>query len=312
LAPAPVPPAVFVLDGTRLTYASFRREAGGFALREAQSAAIPPGTFADGALGGPLGNPEALAGAIETLVERLAAVPKRASLVLPDAWLRGLVAELGSLPEKPDLRQEVLRFRLKRLVPFRVEELRVEASPIESISAQEDPIRALIVFAAESVCGALERDFAAQGVRLGQITNGSLARLEALACAGRCETLTALASVERGGFTLVFARAGAPVLWRQKTFTDDLDDGDRAALLGTELRLTRTFLAERLGGQAPGAVYLAAPRAVEAYWTDILADGLERPVLSLAATHLPLAGEIPEAAASDLAALVGGAAREVA
>jgi hypothetical protein len=307
-----VPPAVFALDGTRLTYASFRREPGGFAVREAQSAAIPPGTFADGALGGPLGNPEALEIAIETLVERLGAVPKHASLVLPDAWMRGLVAELGSLPDKPELRLEVLRFRLKRLVPFRVEELRVEASPIESISAQEDPIRALVVFAAESVCGALERGFAQRGVRLGQITNGSLARLEALARAGRLEAPTALASVERAGFTLVFARRGAPVLWRQKTFTDDLGELDRATLLGTELRLTLSFLAERLGGQAPGVVYLSAPRAVEAYWTEILADGLERPVLSLAAEHLPLAGEVPEVAASDLAALVGGAAREVA
>jgi hypothetical protein len=307
-----VPPGVFALDGTRLAYASFRREPAGFAVRESQSAAIAPGTFADGALGGPLGNPEALESAIGTLIERLGTVPKRASLVLPDAWMRGLVVELGSLPEALDLRQEVLRFRLKRLVPFRVEELRVEASPIESISAQEDPIRALLVFAAESVCGALERGFARHGVRLGQITNGSLARLEALAHAGRLDALTALASVERGGFTLVFARSGAPVLWRQKTFTDDLGDLDRAALLGMELRLTRTFLEERLGGQAPSAVYLSAPKAVEEYWTEILAEGLERPVASLAATHLPLAGELPQSTASELAALVGGAAREVA
>ncbi|MGH7337734.1 MAG: hypothetical protein ACREI7_09155, partial [Myxococcota bacterium] len=96
------------------------------------------------------------------------------------------------------------------------------------------------------------------------------------------------------------------------TFTDELGDADRAALLGTELRLTRTFLEERLGGEAPGAVYLSAPKAVEAYWTEILADGLERPVASLSAAHLPLAGELPESSASELSALVGGAAREVA
>jgi hypothetical protein len=168
------------------------------------------------------------------------------------------------------------------------------------------------VFAAESVCGALERGFAHHGVRLCQITNASLARLEALELAGRLEALTALASVERGGFTLVFARDGAPILWRQKAFTEDLGERDRAALLGAELRLTRTFLEERLGGQAPGAVYLSAPREVESYWTEILADGLERPVANLGAAHLPLTGELPEASAGELAALVGGAAREVA
>lgn len=308
----PVPPAVFAVEEGRIRFASFRREPGGFAVRESQGAAIPAGTFASGPLGLPLGSLEALDGALGALVERLAAKPKRASLVLPDGWMRGLVVELGALPDRPELRLDVLRFRLKRLVPFRVEELRLDATPIESVVGQEDPVRALVVYAAESVCAAFERAFARHGVHLGQIVNASLARLEALDAAGRVEGLTGLASVERGGFSLVFARGGAPVLWRQKAFTEELGDADRAALLGAELRLTRTFLEERLGGEAPGAIYLAAPPDVEPYWTELLADGLERPVASLGAAHLPLAGELPESSARELATLVGAAAREVA
>jgi hypothetical protein len=207
---------------------------------------------------------------------------------------------------------EVLRFRLRKLVPFRVDELRLSAAPIEKLALQEEPERALVLLAAEGVCAALERAFAQRGVRLGQVTNASLARLDALAAGGRLPGLAALAAVEPEGFTLLFARDGAPVLWRQKSFTEGLSDDDRARLLAAELRLTRTFLAERLSGGALSAALLAAPRTVEAFWRETLAAGLAHPVSLLDTAHLPLSGSTPLHPAPELAALVGAACREVA
>jgi type IV pilus assembly protein PilM len=307
-----VPPHAFAVDARRLAFAAFRRERGGLAVREYQSVPLPPGVFGPGPLGAPLGDPDGLARALDALLSRLAAKPRHASLVLPDAWARALVVELGELPERPDLRLEILRFRLRKLVPFRVDELRLAAAPIVPVADQEDPVRALVLFAADSVCAALEGACRARGVRIGQVTNATLARLEALAAAGRLGGLVALASVEGGGFTVVFAREGEPVLWRQKGFTEELGETERAAILAAELRLTRTFLAERLGGVEPAAVYLDAAPAVVPYWTSILAEGLERPVVTLAADHLPLAGELPESDPGELAALAGSAVRQVA
>ncbi len=307
-----MPPAVFALAAGRLVFAAFRRERGGFALREIQSVPLKPGTFTAGPLGGPLADPGAFEVALESLLERLQARPKRASLILPDAWARALVIELGALPERAELRLEVLRFRLKRLVPYRVEELRIVATPIAPIPGQEDPVRALAVFAADGLCTALERAFHAHGIAIGQITNATLARLEALEVTGRLAGLTALASVESGGFTIVFANDGEPVLWRQKSFSDELDDADQATMLEAELRLTSTFLGERLRGERPTVVFLDAEPTIVPYWTSILSAGLERPVVTLEAGHLPLVGELPEAPAGELAALAGGVAREVA
>jgi hypothetical protein len=326
LEPQPVPPNAFelVAEGAgqgsaqgpaqgpaELRGAAFRRERGGLVVRELHSIPLPPGVLGPAPLGGAVADAEALARAVAELVRRFAEPPKPASLVLPDLWARALAVELGSLPDKPDLRAEILRFRLKKLVPFRVDELRIDAVPIAPVAGQEDPLRALVLYAPEGVCAAFERAFAAAGVEIGQITSATLARLVAIA---RAEPragagLQALAAVEPGGFALVFARAGEPVVWRQKGFGAGVEEAERTPLLAAELRLTRTFLEERLGGEPLDRILLAAPEAATASWTGILSEGLEAPVEPLALGHLPLAGGAP-AGAEALAALVGAACGE--
>jgi len=276
-----VPPHAFALDEGALTGATFRRERGQLALRELHSMPVPAGTLGNGPLGGPVNDAGALAATVSALVRRFARPPRAASLVLPDAWARGLTVELGALPERDDLRAEILRFRLKRMVPFRVEELRVAAAPMPKVTGQEDPVRALVLFAAESLCAALESAFSATGTTIGQIVNATLARLGAVA--GDAEGgLTAVASVEPAGFALVIARQGVPLVWRQKSFADGVDENERAPLLAAELRLTRTFVEERIGGQRLGPVMLAAPPGVEAFWSAVLAEGLGTAVVPFA------------------------------
>jgi len=307
----PLPPHGFALDAERLVGASFRREAVGLRLVERQSQPLPAGALALGPLGGPVAAPEVLAAAVAELVGRFAHRPHAASLVLPDAWARGLVVELGDLPEATEARREVLRFRLKKLVPFRTEELRVVASPIVAVAGQEDPVRALLLYASEALCAALESAFSAAGVRLGQIVNASLARLGALDRDGRLAGWVAVAAVESGGFTLVVVHDGEPVLWRQKSFADGLAIDDRGPLLAAELRLTRTFLAERLGVSALDAVLLEAPDDARAFWTDLLAAGLDKPALAIGASWLPLAPESERPGDATFSALVGAVSLEL-
>ncbi|HSM14286.1 MAG TPA: hypothetical protein VLA66_09475, partial [Thermoanaerobaculia bacterium] len=109
-----------------------------------------------------------------------------------------------------------------------------------------------------------------------------------------------------------FARAGAPLLWRQKAFTEGLSDEDRARLLGAELRLTRTFLAERLAGETLETALLSAPSEVEGFWKTVLEDGLARPVAALQSDYLPLAGSPAAAPPVVIAPLVGAVCREIA
>jgi len=305
-----VPSAAFALDGERLIGAVFRREGGELRLAERYAVTLPDAALGGGPLGGPVADAEALTGAVVELVGRFARRPRRASLVLPDAWARGVVVELGTLPQASGPRAEVLRFRLRKLVPFRPEELRVAAAPIAAVSDQEDPIRALVFYAAESVCSALESSFAAAGVRLGQVVGASLARLGALAHGGRLKGLTAVAAVEPRGFTLVCARDGEPVLWRQKSFDDGVPAAARAPLLAAELRLTRTFLAERLNAPALDAVLLTTFDGTLAPWDEALTAGLGRAPVELTLDWMPLAATGVQDSA--LAPLVGAVSRSVA
>lgn len=307
-----MPPVVVEAGPRELRVAVFRRAARTLEIREYHAVPLPPGTFALGPLGGPVADAAALEAAAGALVERLSTRHPRASLVLPDAWARGMTVELSEIPASPELALEVLRFRIRKMVPFRVEELRLSASPIVKLEQQEEAVRALVLLAAEGVCAALERAFDRHGMRIGQIVNSSLARLGAVAAGGRLPGLAALATVEEHGFTLLFARDGAPVLWRQKSFTEGLEDPDRARLMAAELRLTRTFLAERLAGETISAALLAAAPAVEPFWREVLEAGLERPVATLALAHLPLADDAPAMPAAELATLAGAACREVA
>ncbi len=309
-----MPPHVFALGRRELRYAGFARRRGEAALELTEMAAVPlaDSVLGSGPLGAPLAEPEAFKAALAQLLARLGGKVERASLVLPDAWARTFVVELGDLPEGEPQRSEVLRFKLKRLVPFRVEELRVAAAPLSRLAGQQEPLRVLTAFAAESLCGALERAFAERGIRLGQVTGSTQALLGALAWRGRLPGLAAVALVQPEGFALVFARDGEPVVWRQKSFTEGLADGDRARLLAAELKLTRTFLAERVGEEHPARVVLAAPSEVAPFWHDVIEAGLGAPPLALADAHLPLAGDGFGPAVVQLAPMLGAACREVA
>jgi len=308
--PQPLPPHGFTLDGERLIGASFRRETAGLRLVERHALALPAGALALGALGGPVISPDGLSAAVAELVGRFAHRPHPASLVLPDAWARGLVVELGDLPDDEEARTEVLRFRLRKLVPFRPEELRVVASPIAPVSGQEDPVRALLIYASEPLLAVLESAFDSAGVRLGQIVNASLARLGALDRDGRLAGWVAIAAVEPGGFTLVVVHDGEPVLWRQKSFADGPSPAERGPLLAAELRLTRTFLAERLDVADLDAVLLEAPDEARAFWSDLLSEGLERPALAIGSSWLPLAPESERPGDAGFSALVGAVSLE--
>jgi hypothetical protein len=313
--PVPVPPHVFALDASRLRYGQFVRDRQGFRCRFVREAALPRDAFQSGLLGGPLRDPGVFQGIVGTLVRSLPAGTKikDASLVIPDAWLRVAFTESGDLPKTSDQLDEVLRWKLRRLVPFRVDELRVSAAEVPPLPDQEEPRRLLLGFAVEQLLAQLEDAFAANGIRLGQISNDSLAMLSSLN-APRADALTALAVVDEAGYTLVFVRAGAPVLHRYKGFTGGLPEGSRMGFVVRDLKLTRNFLDEHLPGVPLTQVLLAAPPALEPLWVDLLAEGLGEPASPLDGRHLPPLraeeGTIP--AWRELAPLLGAVRREVA
>jgi hypothetical protein len=311
--PIPSPPHVFSLDEERLRYGQFARDRHGFRLRVYRETELPRDPFQRGPLGGPLRDPIAFRDLVAGMVKAIPGGVREASLVLPDTWLRVTFTESGDLPRTADALDEVLRWKLRRLVPFRVDELRIDATEVSPIPGQEEPRRLLLGFAVEQLLAQVEEAFAAAGVRIGQVTNASLALLAAIAPVP-AGSFAALVVVGSEGYTLIFARQDEPVLHRYKGFTGNLPEAARASFVGRDLKLTRNFLDEHFPGAGLGPVLLLAEPAIEPAWLDRLEEGLGSPAAPLDGRHLPplRAEEAAVPAWRDLAPMLGAARQEVA
>lgn len=323
MGPVAPPPSVFFCSPSRLAFAAFERHGEEAALRRYATVELPADTFQHGLLGGPPREQRPFEERVAAFVGSLGVSVPQASLVVPDAWLRTAFAEVGELPRNGASRDEVLRWKLKRLVPFRVDELRVRAVEVEPLPDQQDPRRILLGFAIESLLAGIESAFRAAGVHLGGITNAGLAALGALrapAVAGD-GAITGVALVDSGGYTLAFARSTAdgsePVMHRFKAFSGPLPTAAQAASVRRDLRLTRSFLEEQYPTDSLASLVLASADEETATWAVWLEEAFNRVVepagvgerVPFAGTHLP-EGEAPPW--PDLLPLLGAACQEVA
>lgn len=282
-------------------------------IRAYRRAALPRDAFQHGPLGGPPRDSMAFKALVADFVKSLPAAVREASLVLPDAWLRVTFAESGELPKAAAALDEVLRWKLRRQVPFRIDDLRIGAAEVAPIPGQEEPRRLLIGFAVEALLAQIEDAFAAAGVRLGQVANASLSLLPALqetAASG----FTASVLVEDEGYTLIFARAGEALLHRYKGLANTLPEEAQPAFIARDLRLTRNFLDENFPGSRFERVFLLAPPEAEPSWIDRLREGLSDSATPLDARFIPgLRTDEPGLPPwRELAPMIGAALREVA
>lgn len=305
-----VPSHVFMIESGRLLYGRFTGEAPPLTLIEFHERPLPAGLWPDGPLGGPARDPAALAEAVKELVGAASTRPTEASLVVPDSWLRLAFTELNELPRSGEERDAVLRWKLKGLTPFRVDELRVEAAPMavpgaakakekaKADAAADDDTedtedaedteaqRVLIGFGVDRLLSQLEEVFAGAGVRVGQLVNSGLALGSLAGALDRDGTLTALVYVRPEGYGLAFQHRDALLFHRVKLRGGDTD------ILGQvhrDLMLTRSYLEENFPELELDALLLLAPESERFRWMQWLGDGFEREPLVLGPEDLPVA-----------------------
>ena len=307
--PIPPPPHVFSLDARALRYGCFHRGARGFVYEAGHQVEVPAEIFGEGPLGAPMRKPQDFSSLVGAFVRELAGPIKGASLVLPDSWLRLTFTELSELPRKRQPREEMLRWKLKRQVPFRVEDLRISATRVTPFPAQEQPVRLLVGFAIDLLISQIEDAFAAAGVELGRIVNVTLALAASLEHTVEARDLAGLVAVYPDAYTLSFFRRGEPLLYRFKAARATTDAG---SAVHRDLRLTDSFLRQHFPQTPISRIFLAAPQEQEGLWLEWIGDEVAARPEPLAFEHFQLSRTQVGPTWLEAAPLLGAASLEVA
>jgi hypothetical protein len=285
----PSPPHTFAAFADRLAYGRLSR--GRDALLKVATVPLPVPWYQLGPVGVLQVERAGLEAALRTLLAGLEKVPRSASLTLPDAWVRALVVDAGPLPRHRDDAEEQLRWRLKKLLPCRPEDIRLDYLPVGENGRQ------LVVLALEKPLATVEEVFAGAGVKLGRVEPLVLA-VTALA-PGRGPGV--VVTVEGRSVGIAVVSGGRLVLLREKVLPES--EARAQALLCHELTRSVGHLIATEGGAV--SVWLAAGEE----WAEVVANwGAATSGVNVRLLD-PGAGRVPPVGGTrmDHLALLGGA-----
>jgi len=138
---------------------------------------LAPGSLLPG-IGEPnLRAPEAVAAAIRTALDQLSPRSRAVTLVIPDTVVRVFVLDFDSLPAKPAEAIPVLRFRLRKMVPFDVEHAGLS---YQVLVEKRDEVKVLAAVLPGPVLAEYEAAVRAAGYEPGAVLPSSLATLAAV------------------------------------------------------------------------------------------------------------------------------------
>lgn len=242
-----------------------------------QFAQLPPGTISPSPVRENILDSHAYAEAVRRMVAPAGARGRRtAALILPDNSLRIAVLEFESFPLKEAERIALLRFRLRKTVPFEIDEaaMAYHIQPGNTVVAAIAPAATVLHY---------EAPFRAAGMQPGFVTASSLAMAELLPPKG----FLMLAYRAPGGLSVLAIRDGVIHLARSLELsadtTDPLDE------ISSDLYPTLVYLEDRTNSR-PDKLILAGFGSDAASAATRLSIELEIDVETLRVEHPGLTG----------------------
>lgn len=205
-------------------------------LESVQKSVVAPGWYELGPVGVLQVDRQQLVDAIAAAAGRLGGPPPHAGLVVPDSWVRSLVLDFESVPRRREEAEEVVRWRLKRILPCRPEEVRLDFVPTGAEG------RLLVTLALDKPLAVVEDAFLQAGTEVGVIEPVVQALTPLLPVNGS-PVLLAIAG-ERD-LDLLLAGEGRVRMVRHKTLPDG--DARGVGFLLNELARTVAHSREREG-----------------------------------------------------------------
>ncbi len=226
-------------------------------------AALPPGALVPGIDAPNLRAPEAVTAAIRSAMGEVSPRTRAVTLVLPSTVVRVFVLDFDALPAKSADAIPVLRFRLRKMVPFDVEHAGVS---YQVLSQDETGCRVLTAVLPGPILAEYEAAVRAAGYEPGAVLPSNLAALAALDAIGSMEAaLTAHLSAQ--ALTTCIANGQDLLLYR----TIDLpeDPRQRVGEIQRGIAVAAAYFEDRLGAH-PRRLHYAGnyPASDFAAWLD--------------------------------------------
>lgn len=197
----------------------------------------PAGAFEVGAVGLQAVDEEQVVPML-TRLKGAAEGTSQAAVVLPTSWMRAFLLEADRLPRKENEIHDVIRWRLKKLLPVPPTDLRLSVVRLPEAGGKR---QVLVLAGIDRAMAALEAAFNAIGIEPGLITTRLFSLVPRLPASDRPLMLI---QVEDGFLALLLLTGGVPRLLRTKPLPPTLSLTDAIA---RELRLNLEFIRDKIG-----------------------------------------------------------------
>jgi type IV pilus assembly protein PilM len=204
--------------------------------------------------------PEKVANAIRSALDSVSPRSRAVTLVLPDPVVRVFVLDFDTLPGKPAEALSVLRFRLRKMVPFDVEHTGLS---YQILTQNKDECKVLTVVLPIAILDEYEAAVQAAGYEPGAVLPSSLATLEAI------ESMEAVLIANLSGPALTTTIANGNDLLLYRTLDLPEDPGQRLEEIQRGVAVAAAYYEDKLGARPYKLHYAGSGDAQEfARWLN--------------------------------------------
>ncbi|HZD49422.1 MAG TPA: hypothetical protein VE178_11830 [Silvibacterium sp.] len=227
-------------------------------------APLPPGAVRPW-LGGPnLIDPALVETALGKTLDEVASREKNLTLVVPDAAVRVLMLDFDTLPAKPQEALPIVRFRLRKLVPFEVDDAAVSYQVMRQAG---DQTHVLVTAMPGPIRAEYESAVRAAGYEPGVLLSSTVASLAALAISEPALV------VNRNGLSLTTAIAAGNELLLHRTLELSANDELLHEELCQSVSVARAYFEDTLR-ISPEVLYYVGPGGAQEF-ERVLNDAAE-------------------------------------
>jgi type IV pilus assembly protein PilM len=239
--------------------------------------------------------PEAVASALRSALSQVAPRVRAITLILPDPLVRVFVLDFDAFPSKPAEAVSVVRFRLRKMVPFDVEPAGVS---YQVLSESETEYKVLAAIVPGPILAEYEAAIREAGYEPGAVLSSSLAALEA------ADTMEGVLAANLGANSITTTVSIGNDLLLYRTLDLPQEPWSRAAEIERSVAVAAAYFEDKLGAppqrlhyagiQSPEefAESTGNPRLTVVEWAEPPSEGIltSLPQTSFAGVRGALAG----------------------